>query len=300
VNPGQFGGVEKEVATMISAGGERLYVETFVSDQKRVFEQYLSVLEDLVSQTPNRHFRIRPHPFESPNIYKRRFSRFANVSINGDGTVIAALHNATCAIHLNCGSAVEAAMMGKLPIQLEFLNNPIQRTNAPLPSRLSVLVQSLSELVEIVSKNPVVSSFNLSEAVSKELTPYFGPLDGKAAGRVADFICGYMNSTLGACRRNWFISAVRAGRRNPTTGQLVQGLMGAILGSAVTERIREGLRPARRAKRVNGDAVDSILMQLNNCDPGVPWSARRAAHPWSRLPLESIFIETQRKDYQCK
>ena len=50
-------------------------------------------------------------------------------------------------IHLNCGTAVEAVLLGKLPVQLEYLNTPATAGHALLPARVSRAAMSFDELL---------------------------------------------------------------------------------------------------------------------------------------------------------
>jgi hypothetical protein len=73
--------------------------------------------------------------------------------------------------------------------------------------------------------------------------------------------------------------------------QAVQGALGSLVGTAALARLREGLAPARRGKRLKVEEIVSLVRQLALCEAKPPAHVRRARHPLSGLPLESVVIE---------
>ena len=128
-------GVERE--TMIRAGWDGAYIDRFLADLKQVFANYLVEIGRLAVARPDRQILVRPHPFESEEVYRTALGRHANVVVDGAGNVLDMIQNAAAIIHLNCGTAIEAVLLGKLPIQLEYLNTPATAGHALLPARVS-------------------------------------------------------------------------------------------------------------------------------------------------------------------
>jgi surface carbohydrate biosynthesis protein len=290
INPAQSRGVEAEKATMIAAGWGGDYVRTLIDDAQAVFTAYLACLEQLTAALPECRFRLRPHPFEEKSLYIRRFALRDNVEVNGEGSVAMAIHHAACVLHLNCGSAIETAMLDRLPIQLEFLNTPLQRRHAPLPGRVSRRVNSPRELVDLLARRDGLEEGYDRAAAARELAPYFGPLDGRAGERVADFILRRLGQ-LPRRRRTSPLGRTLLAQRGLRSMQAVQGALGSLVGTAALARLREGLAPARRGKRLKVEEIVSLVRQLALCEAKPPAHVRRARHPLSGLPLESVVIE---------
>jgi len=292
INPAQTEGADQEINMMIAGGWPSDYVHVLVQDMREVFRAYLDCIDELTATLPGQRFRLRPHPFEDPRPYLARFSKRSNVDINGQGSVAMAIQRAACVLHLNCGTAVEAAMLGSVPLQLEFLNTPIQRVHAPLPARVSRPVSDTRELADLLRQpENAGDGFDLAAAVKTELQPYFGALDGRAADRAADFIVARLSQLRTRSRNPSLGLALRSGHPGASPGQILQGFLGSLLGTAAAARLREAIQPARRDKRLQVHRIASLLQEFSACKPGAPARPRRARHRFTRLPLESIIIE---------
>ena len=123
---------------LIRAGWDGAYIDRFLADLKQVFKNYLVEIGRLAEARPDRSILVRPHPFESEEVYRAALVRHPNVVVDGTGSVLDMIQNAAAVIHLNCGTAIEAVLLGKLPIQLEYLNTPATAGHALLPARVSV------------------------------------------------------------------------------------------------------------------------------------------------------------------
>ncbi len=132
---------------MVRAGWDGAYVDRFIADLKQVFANYLAEIDRLAAARPDRSILVRPHPFESEDVYRNALSRHANVLVDGTGSVLDRIRNAAAVVHLNCGTAVESVLLGKLPLQLEYLNTPTTAGHAALPARVSRSVASFDELL---------------------------------------------------------------------------------------------------------------------------------------------------------
>ena len=94
-------------------------------------------------------------------------------------------------IHLNCGTAIEAVLLGKLPIQLEYLNTPATAGHALLPARVSRPTMSFEELLAVVDDvDGETRKFDFAGVHAADIHPYFHRNDGRAADRVADVLVG--------------------------------------------------------------------------------------------------------------
>jgi hypothetical protein len=182
-------------------------------------------------------------------------------------------------------------MLERIPVQLEFLNTPIQRAHAPLPAAISRPVMGLEELV-LLLEDPrrLAEGFNLQARVEQHLEPFFGALDGRAGERAASFVRARLAQLPKAAGARAALIPPRAA----SSGQVLQAAGAGLLGTAAVARLREAIAPRRRAKRLIPARIARTLEELAACD-GSPRDgaarARRARHPLTGLPLESVLIE---------
>ncbi|MDD1535148.1 hypothetical protein C7U89_17990 [Bradyrhizobium sp. WBOS4] len=282
-------GGEREA--MVRAGWDGAYVDRFIADLKQVFANYLAEIDRLAAARPDRNILVRPHPFEREDVYRNALSRHANVLIDGTGSVLDRIRNAAAVIHLNCGTAVESVLLGKLPLQLEYLNTPTTAGHAALPTRVSRQVASFEELLAAVDDiERETETFDFARVHAADIEAFFHLNDGKAAGRVADVLIGTTSSHRPYVS---LLATVKGTRAKPSLGQIVKGAASAALGSAVTERLRSQFNPARRDKRIAPPFVQSLLQRIAAHDQASPsrFTARRAHCATTGLPLASIAIE---------
>ena len=285
-------GGEREA--MVRAGWDGAYVDRFIADLKQVFANYLAEIDRLAAARPDRNILVRPHPFESEEVYRNALSRHPNVLIDGTGSVLDRIRNAAAVIHLNCGTAVESVLLGKLPLQLEYLNTPTTAGHAALPARVSRQVVSFDELLGALDHTErETETFDFARVHAADIEAFFHLNDGQAAERVADVL------TRSAPSRRPYLSllaTVKGTRDKPSIGQIVKGAASAVLGSAVTERLRSRFNPARRDKRIEPVFVGSLLQRIATHDGAKPaqFTATRAHCATTGLPLASIAIEPAR------
>ena len=285
-------GGEREA--MVRSGWDGAYVDRFMADLKQVFTNYLAEIDRLAAARPDRNILVRPHPFESEDVYRNALARHANVVIDGTGSVLDRIRNAAAVVHLNCGTAVESVLLGKLPLQLEYLNTPTTAGHAALPARVSRPVASFEELLGAIDHiERETETFDFARVHAADIEAFFHLNDGQAAERVADVL----TRTAGSRRPYvWLLATVKGTRDKPSIGQIVKGAASAVLGSAVTERLRSRFNPARRDKRIEPIFVNTLLQRIATHDRASPaqFTARRAHCATTGLPLASIAIEPAR------
>lgn len=286
-------GAERDA--MVRAGWDGAYVDRFLVDLKEVFANYLTAIDRLAAARPDRAILVRPHPFESEQVYRDALGNHSNVVVDGAGSVLDMISNAAAVVHLNCGTAVEAVLLDKLPIQLEYLNTPVTAGHARLPAYVSRPVLSFEELLAVVDNlDEETAKFDFADVHAANIDAFFHRNDGLAAERVADVV-------VGADRRSdpfvSLTSAIRGTRPNPSAGQIAKGAASLLLGSAVTERLRTFVNPARRDKRIEPSAVATVLDRIASHDGRVPspFTVTRARCKITGIPLASIAIEKRRE-----
>lgn len=282
-------GAERE--TMIRAGWDESYIDRFLADLKQVFANYLIEIGRLAAARPDRAILVRPHPFESEEVYRCALARHSNVVVDGTGSVLDMIQNAAAVIHLNCGTAVEAVLLEKLPIQLEYLNTPATAGHALLPARVSRAAMSFDELLDMVDRlEQETARFDFAGARAANVEAFFYRNDGLAAERVANVLVSMKHS------RRPFVAlsnTLRGTRPHPSAGQIAKGAASLVFGSAATEKLRSWFSPARRDKRIEPSAVAALLERIavhDRRDPSL-FTATRARCMRTGLPLASIIIE---------
>ncbi|MFL5236011.1 MAG: surface carbohydrate biosynthesis protein [Rhizomicrobium sp.] len=234
---------------------------------------------------------VRPHPFESEEVYRVALVGHRNVIVDGAGSVLDRIQNAAAVIHLNCGTAIEAALLGKLPIQLEYLNTPATAGHAMLPARVSRAASSFSELLSAIDHiDAETEAFDFAGVHAANIEAFFHCNDGLAAERVANVLVAAPHHR----RRLVSLFSVPKGMRSkPSLAQIAKGSASLVLGSAVTERLRSQFNPARRDKRIEPAVVATLLERIavhDKRDPSL-FVATRARCATTGLPLASIAIE---------
>jgi surface carbohydrate biosynthesis protein len=282
-------GAEREAMTR--AGWDGAYVDRFITDLTQVFANYLVEIGRLAAARPDRAILVRPHPFESEEVYRSALAQHPNVVVDGTGSVLDMIQNAAAVIHLNCGTAVEAVLLDKLPVQLEYLNTPATAGHALLPARVSRAVASFDELLDVIDRiDEETTKFDFAAVHAANIEAFFHRNDGAAADRVSDVLLGLKG------QGQVFVSlasALRGSRPNPSLGQVAKGAASLAFGSAATEKFRTWFSPARRDKRIAPAEVGSLLQRIalhDRKDPSL-FTAKRARCTATGLPLASIVVE---------
>lgn len=295
LNPAFSSSPDAEVEVFRDVGWEHDYVEQLYADLRRVFPRYLDTIERLVTANPDKTFVLRPHPFENAAFYRERFARNSNVLVDADGIVLNAIGNADCIVHLNCGTAVETALMGKVPLSMEFLNTATMRRHAPLPSTISCRAETFDDLNALVN-DPALRAKRYATEVSleRDVTPWFHRVDGDAGLRVAaGALAAYRQKTTRRARRS-ILRSVTGGQGRPSWLQLVQGIGCNLVGSRLISAMRSLAQPSRAGKTVGLSAMSAEFHKVLVCD-----EARRRAqltyarHPLTRAPLASVRARLQ-------
>jgi surface carbohydrate biosynthesis protein len=293
INPKFSGSHGDELKAFVAAGWDEAYARDLIANWSEVWANFLETLEKLFTAMPNERFLLRPHPFESPAPYQERFARFTNVRVDGTGNVFNMIAKSKLTLHLNCGTAIETLLLGKLPVQLEFLNNTMQATHTPLPGKISHRVNSIEELVEVVrAPEKAKAAFN-SDAIYREfIHPFFGERDGQAAIRVADHLETALNANSAKPKVS-FLQTLFGSTKTLSPKRLAQGALTHLMGSLFAENLRSNLNPRRLEKRLVLKEAQVLLDKIAKLDgfSGNKLQVSRALHPFTGLELETLVIE---------
>lgn len=292
VNPLFSETAEAELSAFKAAGWQADYVRQLLSDLMSVFERYLGELTQLMRDNPGFRFVVRPHPFESCELYRRRFEGQLNVTVDPTGNVFNVIHNATCVLHLNCGTAVESVLLGKLPISLEYLNTGIQRHHTPLPSNISFCAGSYEQLNQVInSLDQAARAFEFESMRREYIRPWFHDVDGLASRRVAQILLSTLKRRSHGGHRPGWIASLTSSRRNPSLSQHLQGITNNILGSKWGALVRNIVNPQWRHKAFKAGEVRNLFNAFNRAEgegERCHIAVEPARHPLTRMPLASI------------
>jgi surface carbohydrate biosynthesis protein len=289
VNPRFSGSQGRERAAMVAAGWPSSYVDRLLADLRRIFPRYLEIIRWLAEARPEHTLLVRPHPFENEEPYRSALGGLCNVRIDGSGGVLEVIHNAAAVLHLNCGTAVEAVLLERLPIHLQFLDTEATASHAKLPARVSRPVAAFEELLAVVDAVAAETAhFPFAKVHAEHIHRFFHDNDGKAAERVAETV---VRAAADVRPRPSLAAVIASSRSRPSAAQLAHGLASAALGSAATSELRGLLDRKRRDKSVAPDDVRAVLHTISTLEPlAPPTYVSRARTATLGIPLASINV----------
>lgn len=275
---------------MISSGWDAAYVDRLSIDSKIAMDGMIGLISRLARRFPDRTFLLRPHPFERAATYSDAFRELPNIIVSSDGSVLNAIAHASCVIQLNCSTAVESLMLDTLPLSPDFISTPVLRNHSELPNKASWLVQSEDALVELVS-NPerAAANFPFSDRYDAVAKPYFFYCDGAAAERIAAVLAKVPVSA--AAHSVSVLNSVRCSHAHPRKSQVMQGIVGNLIGSANLSKVRRRMSKVRKGKGFDAGMLAAIVRSA--CDaagtPAPTVTAHR--HPVSGMRLASLKVD---------
>jgi surface carbohydrate biosynthesis protein len=261
INPRFSNSSEDEISNALKAGFSREFAESYVRDARIAHTGVLALMETALARWPGQRFILRPHPFESPECY-RTLERHSNFALYQEGTSVEWLNQARALLHLNCSTAVEAAMLGKPALSPAWLDTPA--LHIPGPSSVSRLAASPEELLEALD-TVLCSSTQLDDLQTNQglqaLRALYHYIDGHAAERVADVI-------VSALSRPFNPNTGPAPRFKSRAVLATRGLLGHALATKLSALREPGseLR-RRRAKIFEIEQVKSLVRRLQACSP---------------------------------
>lgn len=173
----------EEIKAMVNCGFTPDFAKDFVNDAHKTHLAIIDLMNTLTTRFPNEHFVLRPHPFESPDPYKRNV-KAENFEVRQEGTSIEWLNHAKALIHLNCLTSIEASAFGVDAMSPDWLNTPTLLV--PLSSSLSINFDNEESFITYL-QNKLNAQENKS-TVDKSAIEHYLLADGKAAERVAGFV----------------------------------------------------------------------------------------------------------------
>jgi hypothetical protein len=168
-NPRFTRGDRDEIKGMVNAGFSLVAAQQYLKDDYTSRDIFLDTLSVIINDFPKQFFIIRPHPFENDRIYQEFSKSFTNVRVIREGTSIDMISKASLLIHQNCTTSIEANLLNKPCISLEWFNtdnllSPIARDtseNAWSVDQLKLYIRNvISGRVEVKVSSLVYDYFN--------------------------------------------------------------------------------------------------------------------------------------------
>ena len=288
INPRFTGSAEVERKLFLEGGWDSAYVERLFREWKTVFPRYLEAVVELARRCPRRRILVRPHPFEKADPYLERFSGLSNVTVSGEGNVLSVIRRADCVIHLNCGTAVEANLMGRDPLSMEFLNSEFLRRHSPLPSEVSIPARDVEDLCHLVEDAEArTRRVPVRAERLRRLEPWFHKPDGRAAERVAEVLEKLAHRGRKCSRSR--AAVVRGTRQDASLAQRAQGMSCMLFGSYAVNRARAWFVVQRREKALIANAAQARIAELARAG-GLEVPRVRRARSATGLPLASLEV----------
>jgi surface carbohydrate biosynthesis protein len=288
--------LDDEKNALIASGWQPEYVDQIIADSSQILIRYIDTVRKLAMHFPDQSFIVRPHPFENTDRYSSEFSEQANITVDGTGSVLNTIHNSIGVIHLNCGTSIEAVLLGKKPLSMEFLNTPHMRSHSSLPSRVSQPVSSLDELIQEVSKLAVgEDDFDFADRHAKVIEPWFYLNDGGASDRIADVLLSSLQKLGKPALWPSILMSLGRLRQHSSLGQRLQALLSNVVGSYFSSRARAFFQPVRREKLLDLEIVSRSLAALASYEGIALPNVSSATHPLTHCRLSSVLISPNLK-----
>ncbi|MFV0474118.1 MAG: surface carbohydrate biosynthesis protein [Pikeienuella sp.] len=153
-----------------------------------VLESFREMLPALADAFPDRKLVLRPHPAESPDMWRALAGGRANVEVIHEGAVYPWLLASAVAIHNGCTTGMESYLMDHPTISYQAATSA--HFPPALPDRLSRVARSLPELEEMLRAVLAGAAAPMDEAaIRADVERHVGPLGGEgAAKRIAGLV----------------------------------------------------------------------------------------------------------------
>lgn len=263
-----FNSAEEEIAKIAEIGNTDVASAAPLENaRKMVFKRYLNTIRELAKLNSEKKFVLRPHPFENNDIYRIYFLGMPNVYVDSNDEVTRVINKSSLILNLNCSTSVEARLLDKLPVSLEFLNSDALRYNVNLPSRISIQAKGFDELNELVkSSKPEEKDYLSKLEIMAEIEQWFYKCDGDSALRIASQINSTHHSNRYPRKFVQILNCVKSSQKGHKLHLIVQGIAALFLGSNFVSLLRRRIRPERSFKYTTVPIVKSRLEAIANCE----------------------------------
>ena len=220
-------------------GMSRDYAEGLEAFKKGVFESVLDALPRLEAAFPKHTIVVRPHPTESPDIYKQIASGLTRLRVTNEGNVVPWLLATDVVIHNGCTTGVEAYVMGIPSISYR----------AHVDERYDYGFYKLPNLVS----HQAGDWDQLADLIRRIVAGTLGPADGDERQAV---IARYLAARTGqlACER--IVDILESSAQNDSTPST-----NASLGRLKARLLNRGRAMVKRLKAMNPKSHNKAAFQ---------------------------------------
>ena len=252
INPRFSHGRAAERQAMLTVGFASTFVDEYIRDVGEAFDGMTALMAALAARFPAERFVLRPHPFEGAAAYAG-LAALPNFEVRQEGTSLEWLASARLLIHLNCSTAVEAAMLGCEPLSPSWLNRPAIHLDGPtMISRNLPDIDAVAAC--IAASDAPAPDASLAAARADVIRDGFLAADGGAAERVADELVALLGEPLRPTARR------QSGRGSAIA--LARGVAGPQVMFAIRDRLLRGSAPRRAGKSFEADAVRATIGRI--------------------------------------
>jgi len=176
-----------------------------------LLEHFLAMVPTLARAFPEATIVVRPHPSEDERVWRDRASGCGNVAVCHDGNIVPWLMASRAIVHNGCTTAIEAGLIGKVPIAYQPVTS--DAFDIHRPNRISRSVGSFEALCRAIAE-----SWNGTPPVDRaSFDGYVAPLGNNLyAERIVGAIqelerAGLLQPRVGRCGR--LLGRIRAAAR---------------------------------------------------------------------------------------
>lgn len=173
------------------------FIRKYIETEEKAIRGFIDLARRVSGDFPDAEILLRPHPFESEEIYRAGLAGLRNVRVDGSGPVQAQIFRASVLIARSCTTAVEGALAGLPTFSPQWVPTPYVN---PISEGASIPCGDYDGLragIDQVLAGRFQTSPESAERVSRVVRDWFYRSDGLAYRRVADAIF----SRLGGPRR---------------------------------------------------------------------------------------------------
>jgi surface carbohydrate biosynthesis protein len=161
-------------------------VQRYLDAEDQAIEAIVELAGRLSHEFPEVDILLRPHPFESPDAYRRRLASFSNVTIDGEGPVQSRIFSAVAVIQRSCTTAIEAALAGVPGLSPQWVPAPTVNPMAEAVSEPCASHLELQSRLRSILNGTYRRSAGLGSQIESVVHDWFHRGDGRAHERVGE------------------------------------------------------------------------------------------------------------------
>jgi surface carbohydrate biosynthesis protein len=147
--------------------------------------EFITAFRRLARQFPALDFIVRPHPTESPDLWRQLLRPRENLSIKSEGSISPWIRHARVVVNHGCTSALETALSGVPLVSYEPAIN--HNSDLVFPKRLGLCARTYDELETAVSEVVCSKHRNTTSSDLAVLSTRLAAITGRfAAERIVD------------------------------------------------------------------------------------------------------------------